>query len=199
MTVPNQPREGNQQDGSREAAVVPLGVALVTDSLALAYSVGLVFAFSRAPPSARCCWASGGGGLTDVDAVAGMLTGGIQCGTAILLGSQLASGGQGRKLLTQPTACSGTSAGRKRSPRPGALTPQAQLSLHRQAHTLYPQRGAGRCGCYLAARGSMAAISSTTLSRKASTWLSSYPSSPLAGANTARRTTSTLSSPLSSM
>ncbi len=86
------------------AAVVPLGVALVTDSLALASSVGLVFAFTASTICPLLLLGIWWRGLTDVGAVAGMLTGGILCGTAILWGSQLAVGSQGREILTQPAA-----------------------------------------------------------------------------------------------
>ncbi|AIY03814.1 MULTISPECIES: sodium/solute symporter [Arthrobacter] len=86
------------------AAVVPLGVALMTDSLALAGSVGLVFAFTASTICPLLLLGIWWRGLTDVGAVAGMLTGGILCGTALLWGSQLGSDSPWREILTQPAA-----------------------------------------------------------------------------------------------
>lgn len=86
------------------AAVVPLGVALMTDSLALAGSVGLVFAFTASTICPLLLLGIWWRGLTDVGAVAGMLTGGILCGTALLWGAQLGSDSPWREILTQPAA-----------------------------------------------------------------------------------------------
>lgn len=86
------------------AAVVPLGVALGTDSLALAGSVGLVFAFTASTLCPLLLLGIWWRKLTDIGAVAGMLTGGLLCGTAILLGAQLGSDSPWRDLLTQPAA-----------------------------------------------------------------------------------------------
>lgn len=86
------------------AAVVPFGVAMMTDSLALAGSVGLVFAFTASTICPLLLLGIWWRGLTDVGAVAGMLTGGILCGAALLLGAQLETDSAGRDLLTQPAA-----------------------------------------------------------------------------------------------
>lgn len=86
------------------AAVVPFGFALVTDSLALAGSVGLVFAFTASTICPLLLLGIWWRGLTDAGAVAGMVTGGVLCGSAILLGSQLQPTGPWRELLVQPAA-----------------------------------------------------------------------------------------------
>ncbi|MFQ4148526.1 cation acetate symporter [Arthrobacter sp. LAPM80] len=86
------------------AAVVPFGVAMMTDSLALAGSVGLVFAFTASTICPLLLLGIWWRGLTDAGAVAGMLTGGILCGAAILTGSRLGDGSQWRDLLMQPAA-----------------------------------------------------------------------------------------------
>lgn len=86
------------------AAVVPLGIALVTDSLALASSVGLVFAFTASTICPLLLLGIWWRGLTDAGAVAGMLTGGLLCGVAILFGSQLAPEQPWRGVLVQPAA-----------------------------------------------------------------------------------------------
>ncbi|MDJ0317785.1 MULTISPECIES: sodium/solute symporter [Arthrobacter] len=88
------------------AAVVPFGVAMVTDSLALAGSVGLVFAFTASTICPLLLLGIWWRGLTDVGAVAGMLTGAVLCGTAIIVGSQLAPDSPWRDVLTQPAAWS---------------------------------------------------------------------------------------------
>ena len=75
------------------AAVVPFGVAMVTDSLALAGSVGLVFAFTASTICPLLLLGIWWRGLTDAGAVAGMLTGGVLCGGRNLVtGAQLAAG-----------------------------------------------------------------------------------------------------------
>lgn len=86
------------------AAVVPFGVAMMTDSLALAGSVGLVFAFTASTICPLLLLGIWWRGLTDAGAVAGMLTGGILCGAAILFGAQLGADSPWRDLLTQPAA-----------------------------------------------------------------------------------------------
>lgn len=86
------------------AAVVPLGFALVTDSLALAGSVGLVFAFTASTICPLLLLGIWWRGLTDAGAVAGMVTGGVLCGAAILFGSQLQDNEPWRELLVQPAA-----------------------------------------------------------------------------------------------
>lgn len=86
------------------AGVVPFGVAMVTDSLGLAGSVGLVFAFTASTICPLLLLGIWWRGLTDAGAVAGMLTGGVLCGTAMLVGAQTAAGSPWRDLLTQPAA-----------------------------------------------------------------------------------------------
>lgn len=86
------------------AGVVPFGVAMVTDSLGLAGSVGLVFAFTASTICPLLLLGIWWRGLTDVGAVAGMLTGGVLCGTAMMVGAQTATGSPWRDLLTQPAA-----------------------------------------------------------------------------------------------
>ncbi|MDO5754323.1 cation acetate symporter [Arthrobacter sp.] len=86
------------------AAVVPFGVAMVTDSLALAGSVGLVFAFTASTICPLLLLGIWWRGLTDAGAVAGMLAGGILCGSAIMLGAQMGADSVWRDLLTQPAA-----------------------------------------------------------------------------------------------
>lgn len=86
------------------AGVVPFGVAMVTDSLGLAGSVGLVFAFTASTICPLLLLGIWWRGLTDAGAVAGMLTGGVLCGTAMMVGAQTAVGSPWRDLLTQPAA-----------------------------------------------------------------------------------------------
>jgi Na+(H+)/acetate symporter ActP len=84
------------------SAVVPLGFALATDSLALAGSVGLVFAFTASTVCPVLLLGIWWRGLTDTGAVAGMLTGGILCGGAMVAGSVL--GAATPFWLAQPAA-----------------------------------------------------------------------------------------------
>lgn len=86
------------------AAVVPFGFAMLTDSLALAGSVGLVFAFTASTICPLLLLGIWWRGLTDVGAVAGMLTGGLLCAAAILAGAQVALDSPWRMVLTQPAA-----------------------------------------------------------------------------------------------
>jgi cation/acetate symporter len=86
------------------AAVVPLGVALGTDSLALAGSVGLVFAFTASTVCPLLLLGIWWRGLTDAGAVAGMVAGGVLCGASMLLGAQVGLGSPWRGILTQPAA-----------------------------------------------------------------------------------------------
>ena len=85
------------------SAVVPLGIASMTGSQALAGSVGLVFAFTASticPVLLLGIWWTG---LTDTGAIAGMVTGGLLCGGAMVAGSVL--GGSGTpSWLAQPAA-----------------------------------------------------------------------------------------------
>ncbi|WP_196822047.1 sodium/solute symporter [Arthrobacter sp. CAN_A6] len=66
------------------SAVIPLVFALLTDTQALAGSVGSVFAFTASTICPLLLLGIWWTGLTDVGAVAGMLTGGVLCGGAIL-------------------------------------------------------------------------------------------------------------------
>lgn len=71
------------------SAVVPLGAALLTDSLALAGSVGSVFAFTASTICPLLVLGIWWRGLTDAGAIAGMLTGALLCGGAILAAALL--------------------------------------------------------------------------------------------------------------
>jgi Na+(H+)/acetate symporter ActP len=74
------------------SAVVPLGFAVATDSLALAGSVGLVFAFTASTVCPVLLLGIWWRGLTAAGAVAGMVTGGILCGGAMVAGSVMGAG-----------------------------------------------------------------------------------------------------------
>ena len=87
------------------SAVVPLGFAFMTDSLALAGSVGLVFAFTASTVCPVLLLGIWWRGLTDTGAIAGMVTGGVLCGGAMIAGS-LAGSGQTPAWLAQPAAWS---------------------------------------------------------------------------------------------
>ena len=69
------------------SAVVPLGFAFMTDSFALAGSVGLVFAFTASTVCPVLLLGIWWRGLTDAGAIAGMLTGAILCGGAMITGA----------------------------------------------------------------------------------------------------------------
>jgi Na+(H+)/acetate symporter ActP len=86
------------------AAIVPFGVAMLTDSLALAGSVGLVFAFTASTICPLLLLGIWWRGLTDTGAIAGMLTGAVLCGAAILAGARVALDSPWRDVLTQPAA-----------------------------------------------------------------------------------------------
>jgi len=83
--------------------VVPLGFALMTDSLALAGSVGLVFAFTASTVCPVLLLGIWWRGLTDAGAIAGMVTGGVLCGGAMIAGS-VAGAGNLAPWLAQPGA-----------------------------------------------------------------------------------------------
>lgn len=71
------------------SALVPLGVALLTDSSALAGSVGSVFAFTASTICPLLLLGIWWRGLTDAGAVAGMLMGAVLCGGAITASAAL--------------------------------------------------------------------------------------------------------------
>ncbi|HYH77242.1 MAG TPA: cation acetate symporter, partial [Arthrobacter sp.] len=75
-----------------------------TDSHALAGSVGLVFAFTASTVCPVLLLGIWWRGLTDTGAVAGMVTGGILCGGAMVAGSVL--GAETPFWLAQPAAWS---------------------------------------------------------------------------------------------
>jgi cation/acetate symporter len=87
---------GGSVRGFRVAALVsitvPLGLALMTDSLALAGSVGLVFAFTASTICPVLLLGIWWRGLTDAGAIAGMVTGGLLCGGAMVAGTVLGAG-----------------------------------------------------------------------------------------------------------
>jgi len=100
---------GGRVLGFRVAAVfstlVPLGVALLTDSMQLAGSVGLVFAFTASTICPLLLLGIWWRGLTDAGAIAGMLAGAALCGGAIVAGRVLGPlAGPGQELLAQPAA-----------------------------------------------------------------------------------------------
>jgi cation/acetate symporter len=77
------------------SAAVPLAVALMTDTLGLAGSVGMVFAFTASticPLLLLGIWWSG---ITDAGAVAGMLTGALLTGGSIIAAAWLTDLGTG--------------------------------------------------------------------------------------------------------
>ncbi len=85
------------------SALVPLGLALLTDSSALAGSVGSVFAFTASTICPLLLLGIWWRGLTDVGAVAGMLTGALLCGGAITVSAVLGPGADTRLVwLAQP-------------------------------------------------------------------------------------------------
>ncbi len=85
------------------SAVVPLGIAALTQSLALAGSVGLVFAFTASTICPVLLLGIWWRGLTDVGAIAGMVTGGLLCGGAMIAGPVL-GGAVAPSWLAQPAA-----------------------------------------------------------------------------------------------
>lgn len=89
------------------SATVPLGFAFMTDSLALAGSVGLVFAFTASTICPALLLGIWWRGLTDAGAIAGMVTGGVLCGGALVAGAlsgPAASGAAMPQWLAQPAA-----------------------------------------------------------------------------------------------
>ncbi|TFB51089.1 cation acetate symporter [Cryobacterium tagatosivorans] len=102
---------GGRVRGFRLAAVfstlVPLVVALLTESMQLAGSVGLVFAFTASTICPLLLLGIWWRGLTDAGAIAGMLAGAALCGGSILLGRALGPGaGPMADFLAQPAAWS---------------------------------------------------------------------------------------------
>ncbi len=85
------------------AALVPLGFAFMTDSLALAGSVGLVFAFTASTVCPVLLLGIWWRGLTDAGAIAGMVTGGVLCGGAMVSGTVFGASGT-PFWLAQPAA-----------------------------------------------------------------------------------------------
>ncbi|NUU32379.1 cation acetate symporter [Arthrobacter sp. C9C5] len=85
------------------SAVVPLAIATMTDSTALAGSVGLVFAFTASTICPVLLLGIWWRGLTDAGAIAGMLTGAVSCGGSMLAGAMLGSAGT-PPWLAQPAA-----------------------------------------------------------------------------------------------
>ena len=88
---------GGSVQGFRRAAVisavVPLGIASMTGSLALAGSVGMVFAFTASTICPVLLLGIWWRGLTDAGAIAGMVTGAVLCGGAMVAGAVLGAGG----------------------------------------------------------------------------------------------------------
>jgi Na+(H+)/acetate symporter ActP len=98
---------GGSVRGFRLAAVisslVPLGIASMTESMALAGSVGLVFAFTASTICPVLLLGIWWRGLTDAGAIAGMVTGGVFCGSAMVAGSVLGAAAT-PSWLAQPAA-----------------------------------------------------------------------------------------------
>ncbi|WP_026550552.1 cation acetate symporter [Arthrobacter sp. Br18] len=92
--------------GFRRAAVlsalIPLVFALLTDTQALAGSVGSVFAFTASTICPLLLLAIWWTGLTDIGAVAGMLTGAALCGGSILAAALLGGEAADFPWLQQP-------------------------------------------------------------------------------------------------
>ncbi|MGV0110777.1 sodium/solute symporter [Arthrobacter sp. CP30] len=93
------------------SALIPLVVALLTDSLALAGSVGSVFAFTASTICPLLLLGIWWRGLTDAGAIAGMLVGAVLCGGAIAVTAALGPAADDRwvwlgqpALWTVPTA-----------------------------------------------------------------------------------------------
>jgi Na+(H+)/acetate symporter ActP len=87
------------------SALVPLGFAFMTGSLALAGSVGLVFAFTASTVCPVLLLGIWWRGLTDAGAIAGMVTGGVLCGGAMIAGA-VSGSGLTPPWLAQPAAWS---------------------------------------------------------------------------------------------
>jgi Na+(H+)/acetate symporter ActP len=85
------------------SAIVPLGFAFMTESMALAGTVGLVFAFTASAICPVLLLGIWWRGLTDAGAIAGMVTGGVLCGGAMVAGSVLGATGT-PSWLAQPAA-----------------------------------------------------------------------------------------------
>ncbi|MGO4191907.1 cation acetate symporter [Arthrobacter sp. YAF17] len=98
---------GGSVQGFRRAAVisavVPLGIASMTGSLALAGSVGMVFAFTASTICPVLLLGIWWRGLTDAGAIAGMVTGAVLCGGAMVAGAFLSAAGT-PSWLAQPAA-----------------------------------------------------------------------------------------------
>lgn len=99
---------GGSVRGFRVAAVgsalVPLGVALLTEPSGLAGSVGLVFAFTASTLCPVLLLGIWWRGLTARGALAGMATGALACGGSIMAAPFLATAGWVGVLLAQPAA-----------------------------------------------------------------------------------------------
>ncbi|MHC6231455.1 sodium/solute symporter [Arthrobacter sp. MMS24-T111] len=130
------------------SAVVPLSFAFMTDSLALAGSVGLVFAFTASTVCPVLLLGIWWRGLTDAGAVAGMVTGGVLCGGAMIAGSlALAGSGQTPAWLAQPAAWSVPTAfavmvlvSRATAHRIPATMPRTMTRLHTPERPLATER-----------------------------------------------------------
>jgi cation/acetate symporter len=81
------------------SAFVPLVLALMTDSLALAGSVGSVFAFTASTICPLLLLGIWWRGLTDAGAIAGMVTGAVLCGGAIMAATLLGPGADERWVV----------------------------------------------------------------------------------------------------
>lgn len=84
------------------SAVIPLLLALATNTLALAGSVSMVFAFTASTICPLLLLGIWWRGLTDVGAVAGMLSGAVLCGGSILAAAALGAESARYEWLEQP-------------------------------------------------------------------------------------------------
>jgi Na+(H+)/acetate symporter ActP len=85
-------------------ALVPLAVALLTAPAGLVSSVGVVFVVAASTLSPAVLLGVWWRGLTARGAVAGMVTGGVSCGLALLVHAAIAGVGAAAPYLAQPAA-----------------------------------------------------------------------------------------------
>jgi Na+(H+)/acetate symporter ActP len=128
------------------SAVVPLAFAFMTGSLALAGSVGLVFAFTASTVCPVLLLGIWWRGLTDAGAIAGMVTGGVLCGGAMIAGA-VPGLGPTPGWLAQPAAWSVPAAfavmvivSRSTAHRIPATMPRIMTRLHTPERPLATER-----------------------------------------------------------
>jgi Na+(H+)/acetate symporter ActP len=131
------------------SALVPLGFAFMTGSSALAGSVGLVFAFTASTVCPVLLLGIWWRGLTDAGAIAGMVTGGVLCGGAMIAGA-VSGPGTVPAWLAQPAAWSVPAAfavmvivSRATAHRIPATMPRIMTRLHTPERPLATERWSG--------------------------------------------------------